>query len=364
MKGGSTELGQASATPRSPVERGRRALEGMTRASSARAIVLAGVHEWGGCALGAATPRPLVPVANHPLIEYAVRWLADSGVCEICVCANSDTTFLRRYLTGLPDAPAGLEFYEDTMPRGPAGCARDAWCDSECQAVLVVDGTIIPQVQAASLLEEHGLGGADMTIAVSRRGDHASPERDMLAPVGVYAMSLAALACIPEAGYCDIKELLIPRLIHKGHKVVTHLCDAPSPRVTGTQSYKAINDWMVEKAVRTERTPDGYLRMGDALVHESASVAPNCRMVGPVLVGPGTCVGEGSSLVGPVSLGRCCRINDGAVVSRSSVWEGCVIGERAGVDRCVVTHHGRVKPSSRAYNSVIHDGRTRMLGYA
>ncbi len=358
--------------------------------SSTRGIILAGVHDWGGCALGVASPRPLLPVANRPLVTYSLDWLVDQGVPEICICANSDTAFLRETVCTRSNGVKRLEFYEDVMPRGPAGCARDAWCGSDCDCMLVVDGTIIPRIDLAALLDSHRRSGALMSVAVSRGGRRGGAAGDLLSPLGVYVMSRRVLGFIPPAGHCDIKEGLIPHLHELQQKVVTFMADAPSPRVTGTSSYMAINEWMIEQVCGNAETPkgnaeikktlkhrnqresyfsvsafqrfnaDGYRRVGEALVHSSATVDPGSKLIGPVMVGPGGKIGPGVTIVGPVSIGADCVIESGAVICRSAIWDRCRLDADVTVDRCVLTHGARLRAARSVRHQVLSHKGSRL----
>ena len=61
----------------------------MRRNEKVKGIVLAGTYQWGETAFESLLPRPLVPVAQVPLISYTLEWLRDGGVMDATICANS-----------------------------------------------------------------------------------------------------------------------------------------------------------------------------------------------------------------------------------------------------------------------------------
>ena len=63
-----------------------------------------------------------------------------------------------------------LDYYEDVMPRGPAGCLRDAALRSDADIFVVVDGTVVTQVDLEAVLQAHAGMEADLTVVVSRTG--------------------------------------------------------------------------------------------------------------------------------------------------------------------------------------------------
>jgi len=322
-------------------------------------VILAGVHQWGGSLLDQTLPRPLLPIANRPLVTYSLDWLQRSGIADICICGNSATPLLRERLEREPIPDVRLHHYEDTMPRGPAGCIRDAWSGGGFETLVVVDGTILPQTDISEVIEAHARTSAIMTVVVEARHGPGGSINDALTPTGIYVFDRRALDCVPTTGYQDVKEGLIPRLYEQGDHITTYVSRKPAPRVTETESYLAVNDWTAERMISRPGASDGYARIGDALVHSSVPISPDVKLIGPVLVGLGTKLGEGVTLVGPTTVGTDCVLGDGAVVCRSSIWDSCSVGSGVFLDRCVLTHEAVVGPKSTVRCTVWSQTRRR-----
>jgi NDP-sugar pyrophosphorylase family protein len=307
------------------------------------AIILAGVH-WGrDSVLERALPRPLLPIANRPLIEHILNWLYEGGVGSVSVCANSDTRMIRRYLgNGEPQKPA-IHYYEDHMPRGPAGCVRDAALEREYDTLIVIDGTIIPQtVDLQHLLEAHAQSDAAMTVVVTSPDQGAGKNGACLAPVGIYIFTRSVLEHIAADGYQDIKETLIPHLYKEDELVGMYRVEDHVPQVRDTASCLAANLWLAEHTIEKGLNLKGYRRVADALVHESARVDGKALLVGPMLIGPCSMVERGATVIGPTIIGASCRISQGALVCRSVLWDGAQIERDRILDRCIFTNHAKV----------------------
>lgn len=327
--------------------------------STLHAVVLAGTHPWGRCPLDAAIARPLLPVANRPLIRYAIDWLEEARVRTVAICANTHTPEVQQVLCGAADGEVELSFYDDPMPRGPAGCVRDAARCGE-RRVIVVDGTIVPQTPFLAMLASHEASAAAMTLVAVCEADGGATG-PAISPAGIYVMNPEVLEYIPDHGYQDIKETLIPRLVDAGLRVQVFVADAQSRRVQDPAGYMAVNDWAVCEKVQSLPGSFGYARSGDACVHESACLDPTARCLGPVLIGPHARIGRDVTVVGPTSIGIGCSVEDGAVVSRSAVWNHAHVGANAVIDRCVVTHGQRVSAGADARMTVLlpkSQGRT------
>lgn len=310
-----------------------------SRSVTTHGIVLAGVHAWSRCPLDQTLPRPLLPIANRALISYVLDWLHDGGIGETCVCGNSQTFVIRDHLTPYNQPTMRMHFYADFMPRGPAGCVRDAARRFNQGDYLVVDGTLIPRINIKNMLAAHAESGADLTVVIQRSGSGSHRRSAVMSPVGIYVFSETALSFVAETGYQDIKEELVPRLYAAGRKVCAYVEDAPSPRVTGADTYLAVNDWMVEQSAH-------------ASAQTAANLHPGAQLIGPVILGRDVRLETGVMVVGPTSIGNGSYIGEGAIVCRSSIWEGATVGAGCVVDRSVLTSGACVPPGVQWRNAI------------
>jgi mannose-1-phosphate guanylyltransferase len=316
----------------------------------AHGIVLAGTYPGGQCVLDQLTPRPLLPVAQQPLVSYALRWMAGGGLRDATICANSAARAIRSSLNG-SGFGLRLDYLEDWSPRGAAGCVRDAGMKTDADTFVVADGTAVPVVDLAGLLADHQTSRAAITVVVG------ADATGRLRPSGVYVFDRRAFAHIPEDGFQDIKEKLIPRLYAAGESVSTHMAVGVAPRVVNADTYLALNQWVVERTSRCRESPDGFRSHGETVLHDSASVDPTARLLGPVLLGSGVSVQEGATLVGPVSIGPGTTVGRDAVVSRSVLWSECVVGNRSFVDRSMLADRAFVEPGGTVISAMRTNGR-------
>jgi mannose-1-phosphate guanylyltransferase len=313
-------------------------------------IVLAGAHPWTNSAFDQLAPRTLLPVAHRPLISYALSWLHEGGIQNVSVCANRETQALQPTLQRHLPKGMTLSYHEDPMPRGAAGALRDAAAASQADTFVVADGTAIPNVDLENLLMAHRASGAGVTLVVySEPGRNGSVQ----VPNGIYVFNREALDLVPERGFFDIKENLIPQLYRSGTRVIAYSTENASPRVLDASSYLAVNEWMVEQLVTTGDRPEGYVKSGNCLFHSDALVADDAVFVGPVLVGAGARVMSGAVIVGPTSIGREAVVGRGVLVSRSAIWRRSVVGDHAVVDRCVLADDTVVDSHIQAFRTVM-----------
>ena len=170
-------------------------------------------------------PKPLVPVAGFPLVEYAVGRLVDSGVTRVIVaCRAGDEDAFVNALAGLG---AEVEAVGEDPPRGRGGGLRLAASRrQEDGPVFALNGDELLDVDFRALLAEHEASGAAGTIVVAQvrspfgvveveddgtvTGFREAPLLEQWVNSGVYVLGEEALALLPENG--DHEQSTFPQL--------------------------------------------------------------------------------------------------------------------------------------------------------
>ena len=315
-------------------------------------IVLAGTFPWANSAFDRLSPRPLVPVAHRPLIAFSLSWLQSVGMRSAIVCGNRSSRALQTNVMQQFSNDLHLTYLEDRMPRGAAGCVRDAALASDSQTFVITDGASMPDVDLDELLCVHAESGAAATVVV-----HQEPRRPgqaaLQVPAGVYVFDRRVIELIPRHGFVDIKEHLIPNLARAGEPIATFAVTGVMPRVLNAETYLAVNEFATHLLATGWTTPEGYDLHGEALIHRDASVSQDATLVGPVMVGAGATIEAGAVIIGPTSIGLDVTIGARALVSRSSLWRRSRVLSNAVVDRSIVADDGVIGHDRRAYRAIV-----------
>jgi NDP-sugar pyrophosphorylase family protein len=109
---------------------------------------------------------------------------------------------------------------------------------------------------------------------------------------------------------------------------------------------------MISRVASSPRMQPGYHASGESIAHESVQTGSHVRLVGPVVIGPGVVLGDRVTIVGPSTIGAGTRIEQGALVSRSVLWDNCLIGPEAVVDRCLLADEASVRPGRSLFSAL------------
>ncbi len=268
-------------------------------------------------------PKPLVPVANQPVLARTIAHLFHHGTHRIVVNTHHHA---RRMADFLQDGdPFGLpiEVRHEPSILGTGGGIRnvaDFWGQD---TLVVVNGDILTDIDLTAALRFHRASGATATLVLHHhprfnqiqvdedgavRDIASEPLSGRLAFTGIHLLEPAVLAWIPPRGHAGIVSTY-RRMIASEEPVAGHVVHGYYWRDIGTL--------------------ESYLQANRELSPE------------PVLEGAGTKTAPSARLSEWAVLGRGCRVEAGAVVRRSVLWEGV-----------------RVQAGVRIVDSVVTAGRT------
>lgn len=320
------------------------------------AVILAGHRAGRRSGLEWVAPRLTWPIAGSPLIHWQLRWVQRAGVERVALCCSEQAGIIGRQVAQLADLAADVDYMIDQVPRGPAGCARDAAEIVAADTYVVLEGGLLPEVDLEALLAAHGAHEATATVVTTGLGGDVP--HALCAPVGLFVFERDALEQVPPTGYQDIKETLLPRLYATGATLARFPAPRPPLRVHTLDSYLAAQGWALQAASHDGDLFSDYEIAGDVWVHATADVAATARLVGPLLVGPHGLVSGGAIVIGPGAIGARSAIGAGSVLGRCVLWEDCRVGRGAHLEDCVLTAGTRVADGQTGARQVLR-GRTR-----
>src|SRR3989442_8194797 len=181
-------------------------------------------------------PKPMMPLANRPLMEHVVRLLKEHGFDDVVVTLAFLPQAIRTYFGDGSELGVRMVYATEEMPLGTAGSVRNAR-DELDEPFLVVSGDVVTDVDLSEILRFHRERGALATIALKAMEnplefgivitrEDGSIERFLEKPTwgqvfsdtintGIYVLEPEIFDHIPE-GVVDFSGDVFPALLEKG----------------------------------------------------------------------------------------------------------------------------------------------------
>src|SRR5919204_2550172 len=128
---------------------------GKGAAKPLKAVVMAGGEGTRLRPMTANQPKPLLPVANRPIMEHVLRLLKKHGFQETVVTVQFLAAMVRNYFGDGEDVGMSLQYATEESPLGTAGSVKNAEDALRDDTFLVISGDALTDVDLTELLNFH-----------------------------------------------------------------------------------------------------------------------------------------------------------------------------------------------------------------
>lgn len=311
-------------------------------------------------------PKPLVPILDRPVMEYALDLLKSHGVQDVGVTLMYLSDRIMNHFGEGNDFGVRLSYYIEESPLGTAGSVRQAAAQmNETFAVLSGDGLTDADLSAA--LAFHKQRRAMATLVLKRvelpleygvviTDAEGRVRRFLEKPgwgevfsdlvnTGIYILEPEVMDLIPEGKPFDFSRDLFAMMLKRelpiyGYQMEGYWCD-----IGDISAYIKAHVDLMDGRIKLQSPfkAGGVVRMPGAKINQGAVIE------GPCYIGKGACV-EAGARIGPYTvLGRGSHVETGASVKRSVLFPGTRLGERAQARGCVMLTGAELSRDSSAF---------------
>ncbi|MHB9149388.1 MAG: sugar phosphate nucleotidyltransferase [Thermoleophilia bacterium] len=327
-------------------------------------------------------PKPMVPIAGRPALDHILDLLRRHGVTEVVINLHHFPDVIRDYFGD--GSPMGMSIrwaYEEEL-LGTAGGVKNNQSFLGGGPFLVMSGDSLTDVDLTEVIAAHRSTGGIATLVSKQvadtsqygvvvvdedrriRGFQEKPApQDALSDLcncGIYLFEPAIFEHIPADTFYDFGRQVFNDLLVKDVPFHTHPTADYWSDVGNLEDYRQGNfDALagrvrVESAGREVRSGGPGEEDGTAIrVGEGVEIARSAQIKGPVLVGDGCSIAADVVIEGPVVLGDGTTVGPESVVSRSILWERCVIETGCEVEGSVFAQRVRCEAGARVRSSVL-----------
>ena len=312
------------------------------------------------------TPKPMLPLANRPMMEHIVGLLRSHGFTEIVVTVAFLANQIRTYFDDGSDFGVEMVYATEEQPLGTAGSVRNAR-EVLDDRFLVISGDVVTDIDLSAIVATHEENKALATIGLYSVEDplefgivitreDGSIERFLEKPTwgqvfsdtvnaGIFVLEPEIFDHIASDRPVDFSSEVFPKLLADGAPLFGAVAEGYWEDVGNLEAYVRAHRHVLDGTVALD-VPGFSLRDG-VWLGEGAEVDPSAEIVGSAIIGPGCRVGA-SARIGPYAvLGRNSRVRADAVIERSVVHENVYLGEGTRLRGAVIGRSSEVRRGAR-----------------
>jgi len=332
------------------------------------------------------TPKPIVPLANLPMIVRQLDLLVCHGINEVIINLHYLSHEIKKILGDGRKWGIKIYYSIENEPLGTAGAVKNAEQFFDEDPLIVFNGDVITDLNLTKLIGFHHQKQAVVTLALTEVEDPTAfglilrdkdgrvtkflekPNWEQVIQAktkainaGTYIIDPKIFRDVPVGEPYSFERQLYPSLLEKGVRMFGYLSTAYWIDIGNPEKYKEVHQAILrgEVAVKIMGTRiNNKVWLGEG-THPDATV----KILGPCLLGNNVRLGRNTEIRDYVVLGDNVIVDEGSTLDRCVVWEGCKIGKGVHFVDCVLGRNCVIEDQSiiehgvvLADNSVIKKG--------
>jgi mannose-1-phosphate guanylyltransferase/phosphomannomutase len=310
-------------------------------------------------------PKPMVPVANRPMMEHIVALLVRHGIRDLVSILYFQPEHITSYFGDGSAFGVHMRYVTADADYGTAGAVRNADALVMGERILVISGDVLTDFDLQKALDEHEQRKSEATIVLTSvenplaygivivDQESGRIERFLEKPTwgevfsdtintGIYILEPSALERVPLKTNVDFSKDLFPAMLMEGARLFGHAAAGYWRDIGNIEEYRrAHEDILASRVVLALAGQRRDLADGVMWGERGAAMDRGASVKGMVILGKNSVIDAGVTLH-DVVVGANCRIGEGAELRDVVLWDGCHIGKGARLHESVCSSNVRV----------------------
>lgn len=313
--------------------------------------------------LTAKIPKPMVPVANIPIIELILRHLQKYGINDVIANTHYCAESIHDAFGGKNHLGINFNYVHEKALSGTAGGLKitESFFDSD-ETFIVVSGDALTNVNIEYLYKKHKEAGALASMALMEVpmeevehfgvvvlgensniiGFQEKPKQEEaksnLVNTGIYIFETKIFDYIPENTFYDFAKNVFPSIMANnevfcGFKINDYWNDIGTLSQYKSSSLDLLNKMTIELP---------YKESKQGWIAKSAKIG-SINIQNKIIVGEGSVIEDDVVFEGNNIIGNNCIIKSGSRIKDTIIWNNVVIEENVNLDGCIIAENVNIK---------------------
>lgn len=307
-------------------------------------------------------PKPMVPVGNKPVMEYAIELLKKLDITDIGVTLQYLPQHITDYFGDGKQWGVSLNYFIEDVPLGTAGSVKNAGSFLD-ETFLVISGDALTDLDLEKAIAFHKQRKSLATIVLTSVNNpleygvvitnpDGSIERFLEKPgwgevfsdwvnTGIYVLEPEALDYFQMGQKFDFSKDLFPLLLKNKEPLFGCLLEGYWCDIGNLEQYLQSHKDILAGKVNVN--PRGTLIKGTLRGEAVGNKANSVSIIGPVLIGDNCRLGAGASLEPYSVLGDNVIVEDEASIKRTVIWNNVYIGKKSSLSGALIGNKVTIK---------------------
>lgn len=327
-------------------------------------------------------PKPMVPVANAPMMEHIVQLLKRHGICRMLSVLYFQPEAITHYFGDGSRWDIEMEYVLATADYGTAGSIKNAEAYLRSGRFLIISGDVLTDFDLTAAMRFHHERSALVTIVLTRTanplqyGIVITDEQGRICRflekpswgevfsdtinTGIYILEPSVLDLIPAGREFDFSKDLFPLMLERGEALYGYIAEGYWRDIGNLNEYQQAHYDVLSSVVSLHISGQ---RRGNVWLSTNCSIGKNVEFRGAVIVGEGTEIGDGVLLDNCV-IGRHCRIGAASRIIRSVLWDNVSTGTGCSIEADVIASDVELGDQVTVSDNVFIAARCRIGSHA
>jgi mannose-1-phosphate guanylyltransferase/phosphomannomutase len=318
-------------------------------------------------------PKPMVPIANRPVLEYTIDNLKRHGITELVLNLHSHPELIRNHFKNGEHWGVNIQYSHEPELLGTAGGVRKVASFLQGDTFFVMSGDGLTDIDLTQMLDFHKSQKASATIglkAIDTRFDYGvtltNPngritrfiEKPLWSDVfsnhvntGIYVIEPKVLRQIPSGKPYDFGSELWPKMLKERARLFGHLTDRYWCDVGNIGEYRRAQRDVLDGKVRLRFS--GRLIKPHVWVDEGTVIDRSVKIDPPCLIGRNCRIEKGAHIGAYTVIGHHARIGPRTRLMNCILWNHVRVDQRVSLENCIIGHGARVRENIAVFEGAV-----------
>jgi mannose-1-phosphate guanylyltransferase/phosphomannomutase len=310
-----------------------------------KAVIMAGGFGTRLRPLTMSIPKPMVPLANIPMMEHIVNLLKKHGITDITALLYYQPESIKEHFGDGSAFGITMNYVQADADYGTAGSVRNAAKDFN-EPILVMSGDVLTDIDISSAIAFHKEKQSQATILLTRVNDplhygivmtdmHGRITRFLEKPSwgevftdtinsGMYILEPEIFALIPPDREYDFGKDLFPHLLRSDMNLFGYITTGYWKDIGNLYEYQSACQDILEYNVAIDFKGS---KLEHGLIGEHCNISESVKWSGRSIIGNRVSIGPNSSIHQCI-IGNDVNIGAGAQLSNCIIWNNVRLGDR------------------------------------